>query len=175
MQQNLHTAHPCTMRLANLWTYQSRLSREIRSFLYLLRFSVLSAGNRRSSDIKKLKHRHFERHTLKRKWDLFPLAWTLPNLFVFTLTETICLKIWAKPLSKGAKKATSVDVRRPGTSWLKLVDMSYSFQSMCHLLNHLTHYLLVSFVVVFCCCLQAYPEYLITYKIVKPSNAEASP
>ena len=26
--------HPCTMRLANLWTYQSRLSREIRSFLY---------------------------------------------------------------------------------------------------------------------------------------------
>ena len=62
MQQNLHTPHPCTMRFANLWTYQSRLSREIRSFLYLLRFSVLSAGNRRSSDIKKLKHRHFERH-----------------------------------------------------------------------------------------------------------------
>ena len=110
---------------------------------------MLSAENRSSSDIKKFKHRHFERHTLKRKWDLFPLAWTLPNLFVFTLTETICLKIWAKPLSKCTKKATSVDVHRPGTSWLKLVDMSYSFQSMCHLLNHLTHYLLVSFVVVY--------------------------
>ena len=73
---------------------------------------MLFAEIRRSTDVKKLKHRHFERHT--------------PNLYVFTLIETTCLKIWTKPLSKGAKKATSVDMRRSETSWLKLVDMGYS-------------------------------------------------
>ena len=39
---------------------------------------------------------------------------------VFTLMETICLKMWEKPLPKNAKDPLPVDVRHSKTPLLKL-------------------------------------------------------
>ena len=83
----------------------------------------MSAGNRRSTDIK---HRYFERHTSTEReafLDLFsniPLQ-TLPKkirilLSVFTVIGTICVTIWAKTTVQESKKSSSVD----------LVDLCYS-------------------------------------------------
>ena len=70
---------------------------------------MLSAGNRRSTDIK---HRYFERHTSTER-EAFSLFSNIPGqtipkkicilLSVFTVIGTICFTIWAKPLSKSAK------------------------------------------------------------------------
>ena len=110
---------------------------------------MLSAENRSSSDIKKFKHRHFERHTSTGSEIYSLLLGRYQMCLCSLLQRRSALKFGQNRCPRVQKKATSVDVRRLGTSWLKLVDMSYSFQSMCHLLNHLTHYLLVSFVVVY--------------------------
>ena len=82
----------------------------------------MSAGNRRSTDIK---HRYFERHTSTEReaFSLFsniPLQ-TLPKkirllLSVFTVIGTICVTIWAKTTVQECKKSSSVD----------LVDLCYS-------------------------------------------------
>ena len=82
----------------------------------------MSAGNRRSTDIK---HRYFERHTSTQReaFSLFsniPLQ-TLPKkirllLSVFTVIGTICVTVWAETTVQECKKSSSVD----------LVDLCYS-------------------------------------------------
>ena len=64
---------------------------------------MLSAGNRRSTDIKKLKHMDILGDT--RVSEAFSLLICLnATKFIFVsvvaLIKTICLKIWGKPLSK---------------------------------------------------------------------------
>ena len=58
-------------------------------------------------------------------WRPFPLLICLERyqfvlLSVFTLVETICPQIWAKPLPKNAKRLLPGDERRSKTSLLKL-------------------------------------------------------
>ena len=64
---------------------------------------MLSAGNRRSTDIKKLMHIVILSDT--RVSEAFSLLICLDAtkfilLSVIALLKTICLKIWGKPLSK---------------------------------------------------------------------------
>ena len=58
--------------------------------------------------IRKLKQRRFWETLVNRKWGLFILkhvdATKFVFLIVFTIIETICPNIWAKPLSKNEKK-----------------------------------------------------------------------
>ena len=82
----------------------------------------MSAGNRRSTDIK---HRYFERHTSTQR-EAFSLFSNIPGqtlpkknrilVSVFTVIGTICVTIWAKTTVQECKKSSSVD----------LVDLCYS-------------------------------------------------
>ena len=74
---------------------------------------MLSAGNRRSTDIK---NRHLERHTSTGSEAFFPLIFLDRRyqicilLSVFTVIGTICVTIWAKTTVQGCKKCSSVDL-----------------------------------------------------------------
>ena len=119
---------------------------------------MLSAGNRRSTGIK---HRYFERHTSAESEAFSPLIFLDRRyqicilLSVFTVIGTICVTIWAKPLSKSAKSPARLTLLicaiQKNTNTVFGYDnmMSVSFKkSMCHLVNYLmTHYVLISFVV----------------------------
>ena len=82
----------------------------------------MSAGNRRSTDIK---HRYFERHTSTQR-EAFSLFSNIPGqtlpkknrilVSMFTVIGTICVTIWAKTTVQECKKSSSVD----------LVDLCYS-------------------------------------------------
>ena len=117
---------------------------------------MLSAGDRRSTDIK---HKHFARHTstgsesfslliyLDRRYQISIL------LSVFTVIGTICVTIWAKPLSKKAKSPARLTllicaIQKIQIQHLDMIIWCKCFfkKSMCHLVNYLmTHYVLVSF------------------------------
>ena len=116
---------------------------------------MLSAGNRRPIDIK---HRHFERHTSTES-EAFSLFSNMPGQtlsnFVFTVIGTICVTIWAKPLSKKAKSPARLTllicaIQKIQIQHLDMIIWCKCFlkKSMCHLVNYLmTHYVLVSFIV----------------------------
>ena len=53
-----------------------------------------------------------------------PVATKFVFLSVFTLKETIYLKMCAKPLPKNAESLLPIDVRRSKTSLLKLINNS---------------------------------------------------
>ena len=113
---------------------------------------MLSAGNRRPIDIK---HRHFERHTSTES-EAFSLFSNMPGQtlsnFVFTVIGTICVTIWAKPLSKKAKSPARLTllicaIQKIQIQHLDMIIWCKCFlkKSMCHLVNYLmTHYVLVS-------------------------------
>ena len=66
--------------------------------------------------IRELKQRRFWETLINWKWGLFILkhvdATKFVFLIVFTIIETICPNIWAKPLSKNEKRPLPVYLRR---------------------------------------------------------------
>ena len=119
---------------------------------------MLSARDRRSTDIK---HKHFARHTSTGN-ESFSLLICLDRRYqisilrsVFTVIGTICVTIWAKPLSKSAKSPARLTllifaIQKIQIQHLVMIIWCQCLfkTSMCHLVNYLkTYHVLVSFVV----------------------------